>query len=107
MSALVKRFILPCLYCAVFGALTACSTITPHQRLEMDRAHCRMIGFPDRSIPMAECVQRRELDRSADRRAREEALDRWMYDRPYRHWRYHPWRYHYPLQPHERIHRSW
>lgn len=62
----------------------------PHQRLEMDRAHCRMIGFPDRSIPMAECVQRRELDRSADRRAREEALDRWMYDRPYRHWRYHP-----------------
>ncbi|WP_345100211.1 hypothetical protein [Chelativorans composti] len=56
----------------------------------MDRAHCRMIGFPDRSIPMAECVQRRELDRSADRRAREEALDRWMYDRPYRHWRYHP-----------------
>lgn len=69
-------------------ALTSCATVTPQQQLETDRSHCRTLGFPEQSVPLAECVQRIELDRRADRRASQASMDRWMYDRPYygRYW---------------------
>lgn len=72
-------------------ALAGCETVTPRERLQMDRGHCRAIGFPDHTVPMAECVQRMELDRHADRRANRVAMDRWMYDRPYAG----PWHHHH------------
>jgi len=75
--------------------LSSCTTITPQEQLMMDRSHCTAIGFPDQSVPLAECVQRMELDRHADRRASQESMDRWMYDRPYgppwRPYRHYPW----------------
>jgi len=82
------------------GTLAGCSTITPQQQLMIDKVHCQDIGFPDRSVPMAECVQRYELDRRADSRARQAALDR-MLDRPrWRDWPHYRTGYGYR-------HRSW
>ena len=82
------------------GALVGCSTITPQQQLQIDKSRCQDIGFANRSVPMAECVQRYELDRRADRRARQAALDR-MVERPtWVDWPHHRTSYGYR-------HRSW
>jgi len=84
----------------IAGIVSACTTVTPQQSLQMDRSRCQTIGFPANSVAMAECVQRYELDRRADGRARQVALDHWMHDRPLIYgW---PYRSHYGYR-----HRSW
>lgn len=97
------RLAIICLALISTCTLSACSTVTPEQRLQMDRSRCYRIGFPDNSVAMAECVQRYELDRRADGRARQEALDRWMYDRR----RMYDWPYYRPHYGYRHGHRSW
>ena len=50
--------------------LCACTTIDPAERRRTDEAQCRGYGFRRGSDAFAECLQRTDLDRRADRRAR-------------------------------------
>ncbi len=51
-------------------ALGACVSATPEERRAADAAACRDYGFRPRTTAFAECLQRRDIERSADRRAR-------------------------------------
>lgn len=50
-------------------ALSGCTTMTSADRRAADEAECRDYGFKPRSTAFAECLQRIDLDRKADRRA--------------------------------------
>ncbi len=62
--------------------LAGCTTMTPEERRAADEAKCRSYGFKTRNDAFAECLQRIDLDRRADRRADEIAFSR-----------YDPWYY--------------
>ncbi len=51
-------------------ALTGCVTPTPQERRAADEAQCRSYGFRTGTNAFAECLQRIDLERRADRRAR-------------------------------------
>lgn len=67
--------------CAIaFAAMAAvllagCTTMTPEERRAADEETCRSYGFKHRNDAFAECLQRLELDRRAERRAAAAALD--------------------------------
>ncbi|MCT8989543.1 hypothetical protein NYR54_04420 [Chelativorans sp. SCAU2101] len=66
---------------AAIGLLTlvaGCATITPEQQRAMDEEECRSYGFRPGTTGFAECLQRIELDRRAERRARMIAMDHWL-----------------------------
>ncbi len=50
--------------------LAGCATLTPEERRAMDEQECRSYGFVSGTTAFAECLQRIELDRRAERRAR-------------------------------------
>ena len=47
-----------------------CTTLTLQERRAADEGRCRDYGFKPRSTAFAECLQRIDLDRSAERRDR-------------------------------------
>jgi hypothetical protein len=51
-------------------ALSGCTTVTPAERRAADEARCRDYGFRPRTDAFAACLQRIDLDRSEDCRAR-------------------------------------
>lgn len=63
------------------AVLAACTTISPEEQRRADEETCRAYGFTRKNDAFAECLQRIELDRRADRRA---LLDRdpWFYAPP-------------------------
>lgn len=52
------------------AALAGCATVTPEERRAADEATCRDYGFRSGSEAFAECLQRIDLDRRAEQRAR-------------------------------------
>lgn len=61
--------------------LAGCTTITPEEQRALDEEKCRSYGFTKRNDAFAECLQRLELDRRAQRRANQYVLydyDPWM-----------------------------
>ncbi|WP_295808606.1 hypothetical protein [uncultured Nitratireductor sp.] len=66
-----------------FALATGCATMTPEEQRAADEETCRSYGFTRKNDAFAECLQRIELDRRAERRANAESLDRrWVYSRP-------------------------
>jgi hypothetical protein len=62
-----------------------CTTMTPEERRAADETQCRSYGFTKRNDAFAECLQRIDLDRRAERRANDIAFNRydpWI-GRPY------------------------
>lgn len=53
----------------VLAVLAGCTTMTPEERRAADEETCREYGFRKGSEAFAECLQRIELDRRAERRA--------------------------------------
>lgn len=51
--------------------LTGCQTMTPEERRAADEAKCSSYGFKRKTDAFAACLQRIDLDRSADMRARD------------------------------------
>lgn len=49
--------------------IAGCTTLTPEERRAADEAVCRDYGFRNNSDAFAECLQRIDLDRRAERRA--------------------------------------
>jgi len=67
------------------AALAAgCTTMTPEERRAADEAQCRSYGFTRKNDAFAECLQRIDLDRRAERRASDASLDRLSYEPWYR-----------------------
>jgi hypothetical protein len=54
---------------AIAASLSGCTTMNGPDRRAADEARCRDYGFQSRTTAFAECLQRIDLDRSADRRA--------------------------------------
>ena len=59
--------IVPTLF--ALAVLAGCTTMTPEERRAVDEETCREYGFRKGSEAFAECLQRIELDRRAERRA--------------------------------------
>lgn len=58
------------IFCVMaLGVLAGCQTMTPEERRAADEAVCREYGFRKGSEAFAECLQRVELDRRAQRRS--------------------------------------
>jgi len=55
----------------VAALLAGCQTMTPEQRRAADEAKCSAYGFKKKTDAFAECLQRIDLDRSAEMRARD------------------------------------
>ncbi|WP_185983511.1 hypothetical protein [Aureimonas mangrovi] len=53
----------------VLATLAGCTTMTPAERRAADEASCRDYGFRNGTDAFAECLQRIDLSREADRRA--------------------------------------
>lgn len=67
--------------------LASCQTMTPQERRATDEQTCRDFGFRSKNDAFAECLQRLEMDRRAQRRANERAFaefqnDNWRYRQP-------------------------
>lgn len=58
------------------AVLAGCTTMTPEERRAADEATCRDYGFRQGSEAFAECLQRIDLDRRAQRRADMVAFER-------------------------------
>lgn len=56
--------------------LAGCTTLTPEEQRAADEEICRSYGFTKRNDAFAECLQRIELDRRAERRASFASLER-------------------------------
>ncbi|MBN9072123.1 MAG: hypothetical protein J0H34_11085 [Rhizobiales bacterium] len=54
---------------ALLVLASGCTTITPEQQRAADEAECRSYGFTRRNDAFAQCLQRLDLDRRAQRRA--------------------------------------
>ena len=63
---------------AVAGFSSGC--MTAEERRAADEAKCRSYGFTKRNDAFAECMQRIDLDRSANQRAA--TYDQWPWGRP-------------------------
>ena len=66
--------ILPALF--ALAVVAGCTTMTPEERRAADESVCRDYGFRTGGEAFAECLQRIELDRRAQRRADFAAFDR-------------------------------
>lgn len=67
-----------CTYLAGLSLLAAgCATLSPEERRALDERQCRSYGFQSGTNSFAECLQRIDLDRRAERRARMLRMDRW------------------------------
>jgi hypothetical protein len=55
---------------SILLALSGCATMTPEEVWAADARTCRGYGFRPNTDAFAECLQRIDLDRDADRRAR-------------------------------------
>jgi hypothetical protein len=68
----------------VAGVLSACQTTTPEERRAADEARCASYGFRRGTDGFANCLQKIDLDRSAERRAFRYGYDGgpWGWDRP-------------------------
>lgn len=67
----------PCfLAVVVVAVLAGCTTLTPEEQRVADEEICRSYGFTKRNDAFAECLQRIELDRRAERRASFASLER-------------------------------
>ncbi|MFD2236281.1 hypothetical protein [Aureimonas populi] len=76
MRATLGTLILAALVCA------GCTTVDPQERRARDEASCRDYGFRPGTDAFAECLQRIDLSREADARARDwelRALSRPVY----------------------------
>lgn len=76
------KFIIPML-----AILAGCHTMTPEERRAADEQACHDFGFRKKNDAFAECMQRLELDRRANRRANDIAFaefrrDSLLYRRP-------------------------
>ena len=58
------------------AALAGCTTITPEEQRAADEQTCRSYGFTRKNDAFAECLQRLELDRRAERRESLASLER-------------------------------
>ncbi|MFC6486861.1 hypothetical protein [Nitratireductor sp. GCM10026969] len=67
----------PVLLFAGLALLAGCATMTPEERRALDEAQCRDYGFTPGTDAFAECLQRIDLDRRAEWRARRIELDHW------------------------------
>ena len=56
--------------------VSGCVSVSPQERRAADEARCRDYGFRKGTEAFAECLQRIDLSRTADRRAR-------LYDDPF------------------------
>lgn len=73
------RSILPYLLLALATA-AGCTTMTPQEQRAADEETCRSYGFTRKNDAFAECLQRLDLDRRAERRANTASLnDSWLY----------------------------
>jgi len=63
--------------------LAGCTTMSPEEQRAADEATCRSYGFSGRNDAFAECLQRIELDRRAERRATQVqmSMDPWPRER--------------------------
>lgn len=61
--------------------LAGCATMTPEERRAHDEFTCQDYGFRPNTAAFAECLQRIDLDRHADRRA-------FLYGDPFPPYRY-------------------
>ena len=68
------RPVVPALF--VLAALAGCTTMAPEERRAADETTCIDYGFRRGSEAFAECLQRIELDRRAERRADFASLER-------------------------------
>ncbi|WP_274423942.1 hypothetical protein [Chelativorans sp. YIM 93263] len=57
--------------------VAGCATLSPEERRALDERQCRSYGFQSGTAPFAECLQRIDLDRRAEQRARMLSMDRW------------------------------
>lgn len=55
----------------VAALLAGCQTMTPEQRRAADETKCSTYGFKKNTDAFAECLQRIDLDRAAEMRARD------------------------------------
>lgn len=68
----------------VLSALASgCVSVTPEEQRAADEEKCRSYGFTRKNDAFAECLQRLELDRRAERRSNATAMrDPWLYATP-------------------------
>ncbi|WEX07347.1 hypothetical protein [Chelativorans sp. AA-79] len=71
----MRPLTIPCLMLA--AGLAGCATITPEEQRALDEENCRSYGFRPGTDAFAECLQRIDLDRRAERRYRMAEFDRW------------------------------
>ncbi|MEO3384665.1 hypothetical protein [Mesorhizobium sp. CAU 1741] len=60
----------------LLSVMAGCTTMTPEERRAADEAVCSDYGFRNGSEAFAECLQRIELDRRAERRASMASFER-------------------------------
>ena len=65
----------------LLALIAGCTTLTPEQQRQADEETCRSYGFTRKNDAFAECLQRIELDRRAERRASLER-DPWIFAPP-------------------------
>ena len=58
------------LFAAAMAVLAGCQTITPEQQRAADEQRCLNYGFRRGTNAFADCLQRIDLNRAADARAR-------------------------------------
>lgn len=64
----------------ILGVASGCTTITPEEQRAADEAKCRSYGFIRKNDSFAECMQRLDLDRRAERRSDSIVYrDPWLY----------------------------
>jgi hypothetical protein len=70
-------------FTALFAAaLSGCQTVTPEERRSADETRCISYGFRRGTDGFAGCLQKIDLDRSAERRAFRYGYDGGPWDRP-------------------------
>ncbi|MCT8999545.1 hypothetical protein [Chelativorans intermedius] len=65
------------IFLGALALISGCTTMTPEEQRAADEAECRNYGFRPGTDAFAECLQRVELDRRAEWRARRLEMERW------------------------------
>jgi hypothetical protein len=85
ISTLARRSAMRAGVFLLLGSLAVaggCTSITPEEQRALDEEKCRAYGFGKRNDAFAECLQRLDLERRAERRASRLALqsyDPWFH----------------------------